>query len=132
MHEIKPGLPKPLQGEIWYTRIPTDPPNYQGRPVVIVSLNARNQNDRANTVVSGAADHLPARTDAVDQPAADARPRLAFANHSELLASSITTIHKKQLKRPREKLRPMGHAKIRRIAQLVALSMGILPEELSE
>jgi hypothetical protein len=51
---------------------------------------------------------------------------------SELQASGITTISKRQLKQPREKLRQLNRSQIKVIAQLVALAMGILPEELAE
>jgi mRNA-degrading endonuclease toxin of MazEF toxin-antitoxin module len=45
-----PQLPKPRQGEIWFVELPTDPARKSPRPIVIVSLDARNQNDRALTV----------------------------------------------------------------------------------
>ena len=41
----------PLRGEIWYIKLPTDPPGKGGRPVVIVSVDARNRHERATTVM---------------------------------------------------------------------------------
>ena len=42
---------QPHQGEIWFVRIPTDPPDKNARPVIVVSLDARNQHPRASTVL---------------------------------------------------------------------------------
>ncbi len=41
----------PQRGEIWFTKLPTDPPEKGKRPVVIVSVNTRNNHPRANTVL---------------------------------------------------------------------------------
>jgi mRNA-degrading endonuclease toxin of MazEF toxin-antitoxin module len=131
MSSAPPLLPKPRQGEIWFTRIPTDPPDYFARPVVIVSLDARNQNERANTVLV-----VPLST-TIKNPMPPTNLRLSpgetgLREIGELQASGITTISKRQLKRPREKLRQLNRCQIKLIAQLVGLAMGILPEELAE
>src|SRR5256885_3283115 len=44
-------MSSPQRGEIWFTKLPTDPPEKGRRPVVIVSVNARNNHPRANTVL---------------------------------------------------------------------------------
>ena len=131
MSSAPPLLPKPRQGEIWYTRIPTDPADYYARPVVIVSLDARNQSERANTVLV-----VPLST-TVRNPLPATNLRLSpgetgLRETSELQASGITTISKRQLKQPRAKLRQLNRTQIKAVAQLVALAMGILPEELLE
>src|SRR2546421_667561 len=41
----------PLRGEIWYIKLPTDPPDKGARPVIIVSLDARNRHPGASTVL---------------------------------------------------------------------------------
>ena len=41
----------PLRGEIWFVQLHTDPPEKGRRPVVIVSLDARNRHERADTVL---------------------------------------------------------------------------------
>src|SRR5260370_23895818 len=47
------SLPRtnPQRGEIWLPQLPTDPPGKGKRPVVIVSINARNSHPRADTVL---------------------------------------------------------------------------------
>ena len=47
-----PPMPRiPLRGEIWFVQLPVDPPEKGRRPVVIVSLDARNRHERADTVL---------------------------------------------------------------------------------
>ena len=41
----------PLRGEIWYVKLPTDPSEKALRPVIIVSLDARNRHPGASTVL---------------------------------------------------------------------------------
>jgi mRNA-degrading endonuclease toxin of MazEF toxin-antitoxin module len=125
------ALPKPRQGEIWYVRLPTDPANFTGRPVVIVSSNARNMNDRANTVLV-----VPLSTTLRD-PFPPTNLRLSpgetgLREKSELQAGNITTIRKTQLRAPREKLRQLSHVTMRRIAARVAMAMDVLVEEIEE
>ena len=40
------------RGEIWFVQLPVDPPEKGRRPVVIVSLDARNRHERADTVLA--------------------------------------------------------------------------------
>jgi len=44
-------LKSPLRGEIWFVQLHVDPPEKGRRPVVIVSLDARNRHERADTVL---------------------------------------------------------------------------------
>jgi hypothetical protein len=44
-------FPQPKRGEIWFVKFPSDPPEKNPRPVVIVSVDARNQHPRAETVL---------------------------------------------------------------------------------
>ncbi len=41
----------PLRGEIWYVKLPTDPPDKAPRPVIVISLDARNRHPGASTVL---------------------------------------------------------------------------------
>src|SRR5258708_12178293 len=41
----------PLRGEIWSVKLPADPAEKSPRPVVIVSLDARNRHPGASTVL---------------------------------------------------------------------------------
>ena len=41
----------PSRGEIWYVKLPTDSPEKAARPVIIVSLDARNRHLGASTVL---------------------------------------------------------------------------------
>src|SRR5580693_6701223 len=41
----------PLRGEIWFVQLPVDPPEKGRRPVIIVSVDARNRHERADTVL---------------------------------------------------------------------------------
>jgi mRNA-degrading endonuclease toxin of MazEF toxin-antitoxin module len=129
--QIPPSLSKPRQGEIWFVKLPTDPPDKLLRPVVIVSLDARNQNDRALTVLV-----VPLSTSLKD-PLPKMHMRLGVGEtglqeESELQAGGITTIDKRYLRPPRQKLRQLGRRRIREIAKCVVLAMGILPSEIGE
>jgi mRNA-degrading endonuclease toxin of MazEF toxin-antitoxin module len=41
----------PLRGEIWFVKLPTDPPEKNPRPLVVVSRDERNKHEKANTVM---------------------------------------------------------------------------------
>src|ERR1700730_17434341 len=49
---MAPAIKSPLRGEIWFVQLPVDPPEKGRRPVVIVSLDARNRHERADTVLA--------------------------------------------------------------------------------
>src|SRR5579859_3137971 len=51
----------PQRGEIWYVHLPTDPADKSERPVVIVSMEARNAHERAHTVLVVPLSTTPAR-----------------------------------------------------------------------
>jgi mRNA-degrading endonuclease toxin of MazEF toxin-antitoxin module len=42
----------PVRGEIWFVQLHIDPPEMGRRPVVIVSHDARNRNQRAHSVLA--------------------------------------------------------------------------------
>ena len=42
----------PRRGEIWFVKLHVDPPDKGLRPILIVSLDARNRHERADTVLA--------------------------------------------------------------------------------
>ena len=115
---------QPRQGEIWFVRIPTDPPDKNARPVIVVSLDARNQHPRASTVlvvplsttISGFDTHVrlePGET--------------GLAEVSEAQAENISTVRKESLAPPRSRLRALSASRLGQIARCVVLAMGIAP-----
>ena len=118
----------PRRGEIWFVRLPTDPPEKQGRPVVVVSIEARNQHPRANTVLV-----VPMSTTLRDSPA---HIRLkagetGLLEEVDLQAENITTIRKASLHAPRTRLRRLSESQLKRIAHCVVLALGFIPERIS-
>ena len=129
--QAAPRIPKPRQGEIWFVKLPTDPPEKLARPVVIVSLDGRNQNDRALTVLG-----VPLSTTLKD-PLPPLHIRLGVGEtglqeESELQAEGITTIPKAHLQAPRQKLGQLARGRICQIARCVVKAMGVLPREVGE
>ena len=121
--------PSPRQGEIWFLRMPSDPPDKGPRPVVVVSLNARNQHPRASTV-------LVAPLSTTLRPT-DTHIRLepgetGLAEPCDAQAENVSVVRKEDLLPSRIRLRPVGAARLRQIARGVVLAMGILPEEITE
>ena len=119
---------QPRRGEIWFVRIPSDPSGKRARPVVVVSLDARNQHPRASTVLV-----VPLSTTLREL---DTHVRLepgetGLAEASEAQAENITTVRKESLAPPRSRARAIGASRLRQIAAAVVLATGILPAELS-
>ena len=112
----------PLRGEIWYTKIPTDPPDKGRRPVVIVSTNARNNHVRANTVLviplstSVHKDDVPTHLHL--EPGETGLDERMVAK-----AEDISVIRKESLEVPRRQLRSLSNLQICKLAQMVAIAM---------
>ncbi len=122
-----PPLPQPRRGEIWFLRFPSDPVGKAARPVVIVSLDARNLHPRATTVLV-----VPLSTTLKE---VETHVRLlpgetGLAEPCEAQAENISTVRKATLRAPRTPLRRLGESRLRAIARGVALAMGIRPEDL--
>lgn len=118
---------QPRRGEIWFVRMPSDPSDKSARPVVVVSLNARNLHPRASTVLV-----VPLST---TLRALDTHVRLepgesGLAEASEAQAENITTVRKESLAPSRSRLRTIRASRLRQIARGVVLAMGVLPGEL--
>ena len=118
----------PRRGEIWYVRMPLDPSEKNARPVVVVSLDARNQHPKAMTVLV-----VPLST---TLRGLDTHIRLepgetGLVEPSEAQAENITTVRKESLAPSRSRLRAISATRLRQIARCVVLAMGVLPGELS-
>ena len=119
-------MTSPQRGEIWFTKLPTDPPEKGKRPVVIVSVNTRNTHPRANTVLvvplSTSIDKSEAPTHIILEPG-----QTGLRDRSVAKAENVATISKALLDRPRERLRPLSSTQVCELARKVQLAMGCLP-----
>ena len=110
------------RGEIWFLQLPTDPPEKGRRPVIIVSSDARNLRDAADTVLI-----VPLSTSV--HKAASPTHLLLLAGETGLQADCIaraedlTTVRKTQLVPPRTALRMLSHRKICALAAMVQIAM---------
>ena len=125
MSNPQPVLPR--RGEIWFVQIPTDPPDKNARPVIVVSLDARNQHPRASTVLV-----VPLST---TLSGFDTHVRLepgetGLGEVCEAQAENISTVRKETLAPPRSRLRTLSGSRLGQIARCVVLAMGILPGDL--
>ena len=118
-------LKSPLRGEIWFVQMHVDPPEKGRRPVVIVSLDARNRHERADTVLV-----IPLTTSIhkdfpthVFLPAAET----GLQADSAARAEDITVVRKQSLVAPRTRLRQLSNSRIYELAEKVSLAMGCTP-----
>jgi mRNA-degrading endonuclease toxin of MazEF toxin-antitoxin module len=111
----------PSRGEIWYVNLPTDPPEKAARPVIIVSLDARNQHLGASTVL------VAPLTGSVEK---DFDTHIPLSpGETGLLASSvrcedITVVKKEFLVEPKFPLRTLSNTRVCQIADAVRIAMG--------
>jgi len=119
-------MPSPQRGEIWFTKLPTDPPEKGRRPVVIVSVNARNNHPRASTVLvvplstSVHKDEIP--THLVLEPGQTGLRERVVAK-----AEDVSPVWKSELEVPRERLRTLSSSQVCDLARRVGLAMGCSP-----
>lgn len=111
----------PQRGEIWCVKIPTDPPEKNERPVVIVSIDARNQHERATTVLVVPLSTTPAR---LPTHISLAPGETGLSEPSTVQAENITTVRKTSLREPTRRLRRLSETTIQRIARGVEMAMG--------
>ena len=111
----------PRRGEIWFVNLPTDPPDKQQRPVIVVSIEARNVHERATTVLV-----VPLSTTPPKLPwhISLAPGETGLSEHSTILADSITTVRKSSLQPPRQPLRRLSERLLQQIARGVLMAMG--------
>jgi mRNA-degrading endonuclease toxin of MazEF toxin-antitoxin module len=113
------------RGEIWYVKLPTDPPDKAPRPVIIVSLDSRNRHPSASTVM------VAPLTGSVEKPFETHIP--IAAGETGLYASSIrcedlTVVKKESLIEPKTPLRRISQTRICQITDMVRLAMGCPPK----
>lgn len=112
----------PARGEIWFLKLQTDPPDKGLRPVVVVSVDARNRHPRASTVIV-----IPLSTSIQkDIPTHILLPagETGLQADSVCKAEDISTVLKSSLVAPRAKLRPLPNLRICQIVQAVAIATG--------
>jgi mRNA interferase MazF len=112
----------PLRGEIWFVQLPVDPPEKGRRPVVIVSLDARNRHERADTVLvvpltTRIHKEVPTH---VFLPAGET----GLQSDSAARAEDITTVRKQSLMEARVGLRQLSDRRICEIARKVNIALG--------
>lgn len=112
----------PLRGEIWFVKLPSDPPDKGLRPVVIVSVDERNRHPRASTVLV-----VPLSTSVVQEVPTHvylAPGETGLTSPSILKAEDVTVVRKESLVETRERLRSLSHAKICEVAEKVQIAAG--------
>ena len=121
-----PSSPKgPLRGEIWFVQLSTDPPDKGRRPVVIVSLDARNRHARADTVLA-----VPL-TSSVHKDVPThmllSAGETGLQSDSAARAEDVTVVRKASLVEPRSQLRKLSDKRICDLAGKVSVAMGCAP-----
>jgi mRNA-degrading endonuclease toxin of MazEF toxin-antitoxin module len=120
---MTPAVKSPLHGEIWFVQLPVDPPEKGRRPVVIVSLDARNRHERADTVLV-----IPLSTSIhkADHPThlLLAAGETGLSEDSIARAEDVTVVRKANLMQPRSGLRNMTHRRICELSEMVKIAMG--------
>lgn len=114
-------MPHPHRGEIWFVRIPTDPPNKGLRPAVVISREERNLHPRADTVLVAPLSTTPART-ATHIELSPGETNLR--DISAIRAENITTVSKADLIPPRTPLRRLTSARMRQVAMAMLVAVG--------
>ena len=112
----------PLRGEIWFVQLHVDPPEKGRRPVIIVSLDARNRHERADTVL------VVPLTTSIHKEAPTHVLLLAgetgLQTDSAAKAEDITVVRKQSLIEPRARLRRLSDRRICELAAKVGMAMG--------
>ena len=118
-----PPTPRiPLRGEIWFVQLPVDPPEKGRRPVVIVSLDARNRHERADTVLVvplTTSIHKESPTH-VFLPAGET----GLQADSAARAEDVTVVRKRSLIEPQARLRQLTGKRVCELASKVSVAMG--------
>ena len=117
-----PARRTPQRGEIWFVKLHVEPPDKGLRPVLIVSVDARNRHERADTVLG-----VPLTTSIhknvpthVTLPAAET----GLPADSAARAEDITVILKTSLIESRSRLRQASHARVCQIMAAVQVATG--------
>ena len=114
----------PVRGEIWFVQHHVDPPGKGRRPVVIVSIDARNRHPRADTVLvvpltTTIHKNIPTH---VFLPTGETGLQADCAARAE----DITVVLKQTLMEPRQGLRRLADRRVCELAEKVQIAMGCL------
>ena|SRR5216684_1432567 len=115
----------PGRGQVWFVQLPADPPDKGKRPVVIVSLDARNRHERADTVLViplSTSIHKAEHPTHLFLPAGES----GLSEDSIARAEDLTVIRKVHLVEPRSGLRTLSHRRVCELAEMVKVAMGCL------
>lgn len=116
-------MPNPQRGEIWFTKMPTDPPEKGRRPVAIVSINARNNHPRASTVLavplSTSVHKLGVPTHLTLEPGQTGLRERVVAK-----AEDVSAVAKVYLDPSRERLRSLTSHQVCELSRMVEIAMG--------
>jgi mRNA interferase MazF len=115
----------PLRGEIWFVQLTADPPEKGRRPVVIVSIDARNRHPRADTLLV-----VPLSTSIhKDSPTHIflSAGETGLQSDSAARAEDITVVRRQNLVEPRHRLRQLSDLRVCELAAKVSAAMGCLP-----
>jgi mRNA-degrading endonuclease toxin of MazEF toxin-antitoxin module len=104
-------------------QLPVDPPEKGRRPVVVVSLDARNRHERADTVL---VIPLSRSIRKADHPTHLflAAGETGLSEDSIARAEDVTVVGKSHLFSPRSGLRTVSHLRIYELAEMVKIAMG--------
>lgn len=114
----------PLRGEIWYVKLPTDPPEKALRPVVIVSLDARNRHPGASTVLVAP---LTGSVEKDFETHIRLSPGETGLHPSSIRCEDLTVVKKEFLVEPKIPLRTLSNTRVCQIADVVRIAMGCPP-----
>jgi mRNA-degrading endonuclease toxin of MazEF toxin-antitoxin module len=111
----------PLRGEIWFVALASDPTGKGARPVIVVSAEPRNRNERADTVLVvplSTSVHKLAPTHVLLHSGETGLPADSAAR-----ADSVTTVRKADLLEPRTGLRRLSNTRICQLAEATRMAM---------
>ena len=114
----------PLRGEIWYVKLPTDPPEKALRPVIIVSLDARNRHPGASTVLVAP---LTGSVEKDFETHIRLSPGETGLHPSSIRCEDLTVVKKEFLVEPKIPLRTLSNTRVCQIADVVRIAMGCPP-----
>jgi len=115
------GQRQPRRGEIWFVQLPTDPPEKGRRPVIIVSADARNLHERANTVLVVPLSTTPAKAPThIELPPGET----GLGSISTIRAEDISVVRKANLIQPQRGLRMINENTLRKIARGIVRAIG--------
>jgi len=113
----------PARGQILFVNLPHDPPGKGPRPVIVVSLDARNRQPRAHTVMV-----IPLSTSIhkADHPSylLLTSGETGLAEDSIARADDITVVPKTELIPARTALRTVSNRRVCELAEKVKLALG--------